>query len=159
VADTQGPRTVVTVDDDMPAGPAGEDRSRWRLEEGGQPYVVAQAFVDWARGDVGGLEDGANITTSITWPTWRAMAITGELKDALRQVNHWSTTVRYPADDMAYVIAPILHPDQDETVYFNEPMQMLMNTFTLILDGGTWRVHCVGAPLSPADFGSEPYSW
>jgi hypothetical protein len=148
----------VTVQD-APAGPGGEDRSRWRYEQGGQPYVVARAFVAWARGDMGSLEDGANVTTSLSWPIWRAMAINGELKGALREVSHWSTTVRYPADDMAYVIAPILHPDQDETVYFAEPMQIPMNTFTLILDGGTWRVHQFGAALSPVDFGSEPYSW
>jgi hypothetical protein len=143
----------------MPAGPAGEDRSQWRYEEGGEPYVVAIAFGQWAAGDVGSVEDGAHLTTSVSWPIWRDSAVSGALKDFVREVTHYSTMVRYPADGMAYVIAPITHPDHTESFLIMEPAQIHANTFTLLLEDGTWRVHQVGQPLSPAEVGKDAYSW
>jgi hypothetical protein len=138
---------------------ACEDRSRWRYEDEGAPYFVAMAFTDWANGKRGTLEDGANVTTSTSWPIWRALAVEDELKDALREVTHFSNKVRYPADGMAYVFAPIVHPDQNEPILFMGPTKTYLNVFTLVLEDGVWKVHQFGAMLPPADIGKDAYSW
>lgn len=140
-----------------PDEPANPDDSRWRYEELGQPYITTMAFNAWAKGKAGRLEDGANVTTSASWPNCRAMAIDDKLKDALREVRHFSTTVRYPADGMAYVVAPIVHPDQDEP--FEMAGKAYMNFFTLVLENGVWKVHKVGAMVPPSDLGKGAYSW
>jgi hypothetical protein len=142
-----------------PPDEPAEDRSQWRYEDEGTPYFVAMTFTDWAKGKRGTLEDGANMTTSTSWPIWRALAVEDKLKDALREVTHFSNKVRYPADGIAYVLAPIVHPDQDEPVLIVGPMRIPLNVFTLVLEDGVWKVHQFGAMLPPAELGKRPYSW
>jgi hypothetical protein len=140
-----------------PDEPADEDGSHWRYEDESQPYVTARAFTEWANGKLGTCEDGANVTTTTSWPIWRDLAIGGKLKDALREVTHFSTKVRYPADGMAYVFAPIVHPDQDEPFLFTEPTSTYLNVFTLVLEDDLWKVHQFGVMLPPAELGKEAY--
>jgi hypothetical protein len=136
-----------------------EDRSRWLYEESGPPLLVVQAFLRWLEILPVAVDVGECLFTPDSWPIWRESALDGSLQRLIRKQTHWSTTVRYPADGMAYVAAPILHPDQDEAVLVTEEQLMPAHVYTLLHEDGEWKIHSVGGALSPAQLGKTAYSW
>lgn len=74
-------------------------------------------------------------------------------------MSHLSTKVRYPADGMAYVFAPVLHPDQHEDVRCMMATRIHAKIFTLLFEHGVWRIHDIGRMLPPAELGKTAYSW
>jgi hypothetical protein len=75
------------------------------------------------------------------------------------EITHYSSQVRYPADGMAYVFCPILHPDETEGLLIESPQPMWLNVLTLLQVGGKWLVHQAGPMIPPADLGKVAYSW
>ena len=135
-----------------------EDRSKWRYEVGGAPLAVVNAFLEWFALLPLSVDMGQPLFTHDSWSTWRASSLDGSLRRLIREQTHFSTTVRYPADGMAYVAAPVLHPDQ-EAVTITEERQIWAHVYTLLHEDGEWRIHSVGAALSPAQLGKIAYSW
>jgi hypothetical protein len=136
-----------------------EDRSKWRYEEGGPPLTVVGAFLRWLELLPVSVDMGERLFTHDSWPIWRESALDGSLRRLIREQTHCSTTVRYPADGMAYVVAPTLHPDQDEAFTVTEEQEMWAHVYTLLHEDGEWRIHSVGGVLSPAQLGKTAYSW
>jgi hypothetical protein len=137
-----------------------EDRSKWRYEDNGPPIVTVLAFRQWLGLLPLALDMGETLFTAAAWPTWRQQATDGTLDAHFRtELAHWSNKVRYPADDMAYVFAPVLHPDQDEPITITEPQKVYMLVYTLLREDGQWRLHSVGRMIPPADVGKTAYSW
>lgn len=136
-----------------------EDRSWWRYEVNGAPLKTAVAFRDWIDGLPAALDAGATLTTEAAWPTFRRQALDGSLSRARLELFHMSTTVRYPADGVAYVASPVLHPDQSEVVVVTEPTTIFALIFTLVLERGEWRIVSVGEMVPPAELGKTAYSW
>jgi hypothetical protein len=138
-----------------------EDRSRWRNEEGGPAFEASRRFIALILSpDVGErLHEVRELVTPQSWPAWREAiergldrALVVSLRGGLKQVRH-------PADGMAYVFWPIIHPDQDEPVLYDHRQKVALNVVTLLEVDGEWLVHQVGEMVPPADLGLEPYSW
>jgi hypothetical protein len=136
-----------------------EDRSKWLYEEGAPPLAVVSAFLEWLELLPVSIDMGAPLFTRDSWPTWRASALDGSLRRLIREQTHCSTTVRYPADGMAYVAAPTLPPALDEAFTVTEEHEMRAHVYTLLHEDGEWRIHSVGRVLSPAQLGKTAYSW
>lgn len=73
-------------------------------------------------------------TTSACWPISRQAAERGELRQLALDTIHWSTTVRYPADGMAYVVSPRTHPDHTEEIRIDQPAVIDVSVFTLLFE-------------------------
>ena len=139
-----------------------EDRSKWRYEDGGKPLEVAKNFVQLLRSDdvVARLDEVKNMVTAASWPIWQRIIREGGVDPHhLLQFTHWSQTVRYPADGMAFVTCPITHPDHTEEFVIEQPAQIWANIVTLVLEAGDWRVFQIGEIVSPAAVGMQAYSW
>lgn len=135
------------------------DTSRWRFEEGGEPLAAVYAFWQWMEGLPWFLEVGEELTSAASWPNWREQATPTAVHQMRSDLAHVSSLVRYPADDMAYVLAPVLHPDQDEAVLITEPTPMYTYFFTLLFEEGKWKVHSIGPMVDPEVVGKVAYSW
>jgi hypothetical protein len=139
---------------------SNEDRSEWRYDHtGGAPMAAAHAFNEWVRGLPSNLDAGEELVTRASWPTWRQAAAEGSLTRLGQELTHLSTTIRYPAVEMAYAFAPIMHPDQDEPIAIEGKQSMWINVITLLLEDEQWKVHQVGEMLPPAAIGKTAYSW
>ena len=140
-----------------------EDRSRWRYDVNGAPLRTAEAFRNWVDGLPASLDAGSTLTTETAWPIFRRQAFEGTLSRIRPELFHMSSKVRYPAEGMAYVLCPVLHPDQDEIVVFDASEIVSISTlvFTLVLERGEWRIFALGldTPVPPADVGKTAYSW
>ncbi len=137
------------------------DRSKWRYEDGGPAYEAAVRCVDLIRQpDVADrLEELRALVTEESWPNWRDGATAGFNIPWLNQLRGCLPKVRLPADGMAYVFCPIIHPDQTEPVTFDH-QRILMHVVTLVEERGAWRVHQIGGEMvPPQDLGRQPYSW
>lgn len=127
------------------------DESGWRIESGGPPFDVAVAFSSWVGRLPEALDDGAKLTTSASWPTWRAHALDGSLQRAFREIHHFASHTRYPADGMAHVLLPVVHPDQDEILVVEQPTLAWVHIVTLLLEDGSWRVHSITSTFPPPE--------
>ncbi len=141
--------------------PRGADRSQWRWETNWQPLVVAQVFRAWLAS--GGIESPgrAGARDQGSWPTWERMSLK-QRQELARPLLHWLDNVYYPAEGMAFVYCPLLHPDQDEPIEI-PPGAVYTDPYviTLVEEDGDWRVHSIGVrnQTSPQTLGREPYSW
>jgi hypothetical protein len=135
------------------------DESRWICEVGGQPLDVVADLLEWLDRLPGSLDDGEAIMTRASWQRFRQQALAGETQHVAVHLANLSTTVRYPADGMAFVIAPRLHPDQDEAIQFPADTEIFATCVTLLHEEGAWKIQKIGLPVSPADVGKEAYSW
>jgi hypothetical protein len=141
---------------------ATENRSKWRYEEGGKPLDVASSFIDLLKSDdvKGRLTELKSMVSAASWPTWgRTIREGGVDSRHLLQYTHVSTTVRYPADGMAFVVWPVTHPDHTEAFVIEETRAIYANIVTLVLEEGEWKVHQIGEIVSPAALGKLAYSW
>jgi hypothetical protein len=135
------------------------DQREWQVEVDGWPLFCARTFLLWLDFLPESLEVGERITTAEAWPVWREQASSGALSSLRGKLAHMSTVVRYPADDMAFVYAPILHPQENELAATNGPTRLYAKVVTLLFEGEEWRVHVVGPMVSPAELGKTAYSW
>lgn len=136
-----------------------EDRAEWGYEDNGPPLTTVARFLEWLDLLPVALDAGEGIFTPDSWPIWRTSAIDGSLRRLSPELAHVSTKVRYPADGMAYVFAPILHPDQAEAVIIAAEQEAYIHVYTLLLEDDEWRLHSVGKMLSPEELGKTAYSW
>jgi hypothetical protein len=135
------------------------DQRKWQVEVDGWPLYCTRTFLLWLDFLPESLDLGERITTAEAWPVWRQQALTGTLNNLRAKLGHMSTVVRYPADGMAFVCAPILHPDLDEPAAMSEPTRLYAKVVTLLLEADAWRVHVVGPMIPPAELGKTAYSW
>jgi hypothetical protein len=135
------------------------DQLKRHCEENGAPFLAARAFKPWIDQLPQSLQAGGSLTTVASWPRWREQALDGSLHRSRSDLAPALSLVRYPADGIAYVIAPRLYPDHDEPVVITQPTQMLSLFFTLLFEDGRWRVHAVGPMVAPSDLGKTAYSW
>jgi hypothetical protein len=135
------------------------DQRKWQVEVDGWPSYCARTFLLWLDFLPESLELGGRITTTEAWPVWREQALSGALSHLRQKLAHMSTVVQYPADGMAFVCAPILHPDRDELVVITDPTLLYAKVVTLLLEADAWRVHVIGPMIPPAELGKIAYSW
>lgn len=140
-------------------GVSSEDRSKWRYEDNGPPLHAAIRFFEWARRLPAALEAGADITTTASWPRWRAAAVSGQLAQWMSVPRGLSLKVRYPADGIAYVTCPLTHPEQSESFVISGPTALPADIVTILDEQGEWRVHSVGEMVPPSSLGRTAYSW
>lgn len=140
-------------------GVANEDRSRWRYQDFGPPLAAALQFIEWARQLPANRDAGEALTTSESWPHWQAQTADGTLTAWVTSGWGWSPKVRYPADGMAYVFCPHMHPEKSEPILIPGPAVMKLEVITLLDEDGHWKVHSLGAMVPPADLGRTAYSW
>jgi hypothetical protein len=141
--------------------PHALDQSRWRWETKGPPLQVARLFRAWLASEEPDPRVGRTLASDASWPTWEQMP-PKRRQGIARPILHWLDDVYYPADGMAYVHCPLLHPDQDEPIeipaggVYPDPY-----VITLLLEDGEWRVHAIGLRhhVPPQALGREPYSW
>lgn len=125
----------------------------------GWPLFCARAFLLWVNFLPESLDVGERITTAQSWPVWREQALRGSLKDLHFKLANISSVVRYPAEGMAFVFAPICQPDDDEPAATAKPNQRYVKVVTLLIEADEWRVHVVGSMISPASIAKIAYSW
>lgn len=135
-----------------------EDRGKWRYEEFGAPFQITMKFVDWLRAGAVPSEEGSALTTEESWSIWSTLT-TGEKRQLVARLSHVSSRVRHPAEGIAYVFCPTLHPDYTEAIIIDRPQPADLDVISLLWRGGRWRVHQVGEMLDPRTVGVEPYSW
>ena len=140
---------------------SSEDRSEWRYEDGGPALLAAHTFIGLLKSpDLSDrLAEVKDLVTAESWPTWTAHIQEGLSAPFLNEFTHQSTRVRYPAEGMAYVLYPVLHPDQTDPVTIETPTVMAANWVTLLLEGDQWKVHQIGELVAPAALGKQAYSW
>ena len=136
-----------------------EDRSKWRYENFGAAHQAGVAFGEWLDIFASDIEAGRSLVTAESWPLWEAAARDGSLKHLAVEVTHYTSQVRYPADGIAYVFCPILHPDETEGHLIESPQPMWLNVLTLLQVEGKWLVHQAGPMIPPAELGKVAYSW
>jgi hypothetical protein len=144
------------------------DRSKWRYEDGGPAFEAADQFVNLLKVLTVERLQGMDISSRIgelrgrvtqeSWPSWRDVATAGFDIPWLNELRGCLPKVRFPADGIAYVFCPIVHPDQTEPVTLGH-QQIYMHVVTLVGDRGVWRVVGVGPMIPPQDLGRRPYSW
>jgi putative PIN family toxin of toxin-antitoxin system len=140
-------------------GVSAEDRSSWRYEEGGAALDAAHTFVEWLRGLPAERERGHEMVTPESWVTLQQAIADGSAATVAESITHWSASVRHPADGMAYVFCPHVHPDQDEVFLVPGPTVMNVTAITLVWRDSRWLVHGVGPLVPPAHVGLKAYSW
>jgi hypothetical protein len=144
----------------MFGAPHAPDRNRWRWETKGRPLHVAQLFRAWLASEEPDPRLGQALATDASWPTWEQMPLKRR-QEMARSLLHWLDNVYYPADGMAYVYCPLLHPDQDEPIEI-PPGGVYPDPYviTLVQEDGDWRIHSIGLrnQTSPQALGREPYS-
>jgi len=100
------------------------------------------------------------MVTPVSWPIWQRIIREGGVDlHHLLKFTHWSQTVRYPADGMAFVTCPITHPDHTEEFVIEEATHVWANIVTLVLGQGKWGVHQMGEIVAPAALGKQAYWW
>lgn len=153
------PRLRSITDFDLrPEDSSTEDRSKWKYEDFGAPYQMATEFVDWLRAGMSPRKAGAAMTTRESWPLWQKLT-QEEAQQLVSKLSHVSPRVRYPADNVAFVFCPRLHPDQMDPIAFDRAQYVQLEVVSLLRQRGTWKVHQVGAMLDPRTVRIEPYSW
>lgn len=152
---------AATVEDQVEGVPgvSHEDRSQWRYEDFGAPLVAALRFIEWARQLPASIDDGSTLTTEASWSRWREQASDGTLTRWVTSGWGWSVKVRYPADGMAYVFCPHMHPEETEPVLIAARTAMKLDVITLLDEDGEWRVHSVGQMVPPSEVRRAAYSW
>jgi hypothetical protein len=148
--------------------PGAEDRSKWRYEDGGPAFEAADHFVNMLKVLTVDRLQGKDISsrfdelrarvTDESWPKWRDVVIAGFDIPWLNELRGCLPKVRFPADGMAYVFCPIIHPDQTEPVAFGH-QQIHMHVVTLVEERHAWRIVDIGPMIPPQDLGRQPYSW
>jgi len=138
-----------------------EDRSNWRYEESGPAFEVADLFITLIRDpDVRSrLDEVRGLVTAESWPVWQERIERGFDRALIVELRGGLTKVRHPAEGMAYVFFPAVHPDQVDPILYDRPQQIAMNVVTLLENRGVWRVHELGRMVPPHELGIEAYSW
>jgi hypothetical protein len=140
---------------------ATEDRSQWRYEEGGPAFEVAGRFVALLLDPDAPtrLDELRDLVTAASWPVWQERFARGFDRALIVELRGGLKKVRHPADGMAYVFWPAVHPDQVDPVLYDRPQSIAMNVVTLLEENGGWRVHELGRMVPPQEIGLEAYSW
>jgi hypothetical protein len=130
------------------------DRRGWRYTIGGRPVELARLFDDrlCGRNEL----NVSNVCTSQSLVTWERFFKDEWKHEAwIQKALACSTLVRHPAQGMAFVFFLVAHPDQTEPFTIERETLASVQVLTLVYDHEIhdWRVHALGAMVSPSDLG------
>jgi hypothetical protein len=120
----------------------GSAKSQQRWEAGGRPLAVALHFHAWLLSDEKNLPVGRALSTKESWPNWEQMSVEQRREIAL-QLRHWSISVCYPAEGMAYVFSPLLHSHYDALSRWSWRETYEAYWITLVHQDDEWRIESI----------------
>lgn len=127
----------------------------------GAPVHAVQRFDAWVQVLPDSVELGAELVTHASWSMFRRQAMDSTLSEYWSQVHQISRLVRYPADDIAYVVAPATPHSEGAGLRLIDDVALASTDgviITLVREENQWRVHAVGQAVWPTNLGKQPYS-